>query len=66
MSSADEKSLPGDADVKLAPLEIDPAVERRVVRKLDMTVLIAFAMVFGINYLDSESPFVRERKPSTI
>ncbi|BGO89228.1 hypothetical protein NBRC10512_005939 [Rhodotorula toruloides] len=52
MSSADEKSLPGDADVKLAPLEIDPAVERRVVRKLDMTVLIAFAMVFGINYLD--------------
>ncbi|BGP22487.1 hypothetical protein JCM10295v2_001366 [Rhodotorula toruloides] len=52
MSSADEKSLPGDADVKLAPLEIDPVVERRVVRKLDMTVLIAFAMVFGINYLD--------------
>ncbi|BGP29716.1 hypothetical protein JCM10296v2_001455 [Rhodotorula toruloides] len=52
MSSADEKSLPGDADVELAPLEIDLAVERRVVRKLDMTVLIAFAMVFGINYLD--------------
>ncbi|GAA5854891.1 hypothetical protein JCM8547_004112 [Rhodosporidiobolus lusitaniae] len=31
---------------------IDPAVERRVVRKLDCTVLLAFALIFGLNYLD--------------
>ncbi|KAG0655350.1 hypothetical protein C6P46_001047 [Rhodotorula mucilaginosa] len=58
-SAADEKSsFNGDAavdavDSSPAPIfEIDPAVERRVVRKLDCTVLIAFGLVFGLNYLD--------------
>lgn len=53
-SAADEKSsFNGDAavdavDSSPAPIfEIDPAVERRVVRKLDCTVLIAFGLVFG-------------------
>lgn len=52
-SAADEKSsFNGDAAVDAvdspAPIfEIDPAVERRVVRKLDCTVLIAFGLVFG-------------------
>lgn len=51
--SADEKSsFTGEAGVDAAVdapavYEIDPAVERRVVRKLDCTVLIAFGLVFG-------------------
>ncbi|GAA5993152.1 hypothetical protein JCM10908_001314 [Rhodotorula pacifica] len=56
MSSADEKSsIDGEAAVNAvdAPIfEIDAAVERRVVRKLDCTVLLAFGLVFGLNYLD--------------
>jgi hypothetical protein len=52
--SSDTKSFTDDkagapSDVHAAPAyEIDPAVERRVVRKLDMTVLMAFSLVFLI------------------
>ncbi|GAA6003453.1 hypothetical protein JCM10207_000340 [Rhodosporidiobolus poonsookiae] len=56
MSSHDEKSLDGSHDKELnivpAAMEIDPQVERRIVRKLDCTVLLAFALVFGLNYMD--------------
>ncbi|GJN88188.1 hypothetical protein Rhopal_001153-T1 [Rhodotorula paludigena] len=57
MSASDEKSFDGKGElaqpeVQDAAVEIDPAVERRVLRKLDMTVLPAFAIIFGLNYLD--------------
>lgn len=52
MSASDEKSFDGKGElaqpeVQDAAVEIDPAVERRVRRKLDMTVLPAFAIIFG-------------------
>lgn len=52
--SSDTKSFTEEkgaapSDVHAAPvIEIDPAVERLVVRKLDMTVLMAFSLVFLI------------------
>ncbi|GAA6052475.1 hypothetical protein JCM3770_001130 [Rhodotorula araucariae] len=58
MSSSDEKSIEGvklDGTVESsAPtcVDIDPALERRVLRKIDFTVLPAFAIIFGLNYLD--------------
>ncbi|GAA5909887.1 hypothetical protein JCM8208_000981 [Rhodotorula glutinis] len=65
MSSTDEKSIEGDGKYDGAAVEpsatvvdIDPVVERRVLRKIDMTVLPAFAMchlcAFSLllNYLD--------------
>ncbi|GAA5864731.1 hypothetical protein JCM1840_002211 [Sporobolomyces johnsonii] len=36
----------------LAVPDIDPAVERQVIRKLDCTVLVMFTLIFGLNYLD--------------
>ncbi|GAA5903191.1 hypothetical protein JCM6882_006989 [Rhodosporidiobolus microsporus] len=50
--SIEEKGPNGGVVQQSAPFEIDPAVERRVVRKLDCTVLLAFAIIFGLNYLD--------------
>ncbi|GAA5913435.1 hypothetical protein JCM5296_003631 [Sporobolomyces johnsonii] len=48
-----EKSPTGSIDHgALAIPDIDPAVERRVIRKLDCTVLIMFTLIFGLNYLD--------------
>lgn len=61
-SAADEKSsYNGDAAVDAvdspAPIiEVDPAVERRVVRKLDCTVLIAFGLVFGESKKEESAP----------
>ncbi|GAA6033330.1 hypothetical protein JCM8097_006696 [Rhodosporidiobolus ruineniae] len=37
-----------------APFEIDPEIERRVVRKLDLTVLLAFGFVFLWTYADKQ------------
>ncbi|GAA5927408.1 hypothetical protein JCM10213_003462 [Rhodosporidiobolus nylandii] len=60
MSTTDDKSFeekaPVDAVVKLPsnahPVPIDPEVEKRVIRKLDCTVLLAFSLIFLLNYMD--------------
>lgn len=37
------------------PIEIDPAVERRVLRKIDMIVMSAMTFAYFFQYLDKQS-----------
>jgi ACS family allantoate permease-like MFS transporter len=55
----DEKQTPGSVQVidptdetAYEPIEIDPEVEKRVVRKIDRTILIIFSFIYMWQYLD--------------
>ena len=55
---ASEKSLPIESEFSASPallLDVDPAEERKAVRKLDYTVLPVMAMFYFLSFLVSKT-----------